>query len=161
MALLEWLVALVLCGGALVAATDRIAQGRRSHFGLRLAVLVVTPFAFLFLVVQGVDDGVLPTGVARLFRVFMPLIAGPALMLLPAFLFRGLGPSGPSDGDGGGGGGPGPRPQPPATPRGGFPIPLPDAQQSRMRLRDHRRPGFRRARIRRPAREPVRVPARR
>jgi hypothetical protein len=55
------------------------------------------------------------------------------------------------------------KPQRPRTPsdrpRGG--IPLPDAEQSRIRLRDHRTLADRiPARTRRPAREPVTVPAR-
>ncbi len=70
-------------------------------------------------------------------------------------------PPGPSDsdgGDGGGGGGSGPREPaaPPGAPRGG--IPLPDADQSYERLRDHDRPKRRRLRPRRPAREPDRSP---
>ena len=43
------------------------------------------------------------------------------------------------------------------APRGG--IPMPDAEQSRERLRDHDRPERRRLRPRRPAREPDRTPA--
>jgi len=68
-------------------------------------------------------------------------------------------PPGPSDSDGGGGGGSGPREPtaPSGAPRGG--IPMPDAEQSRERLRDHDRPGRRRLRPRRPAREPDRAPA--
>jgi len=68
-------------------------------------------------------------------------------------------PPGPSDSDGGGGGGgPGPRwPLAPSdTPRGG--IPLPDAEQSRRRLRDHVHPD-RRRRFLRP-RRPIRAPGR-
>jgi hypothetical protein len=50
-------------------------------------------------------------------------------------------------------------PRPKLWPGGG--IPLPDAAQSRIRLRDHRRLGdMRRAPGRRPAREPVRTPQR-
>ena len=162
MALLFWLFAFVLCGGALVAASDRIALERRSHFRRRLAGLAVAPFALAAVLVGAVKLGVLPAQVARVLVAFLPLLVGPALMFIPAFLFRGMGPSsGPSDGEGGGGGGRGPdRPhEPPATPRGG--IPLPDAEQSRVRLRDHNRPGLRRPPIRRPAREPQRVPAHR
>ena len=69
-------------------------------------------------------------------------------------------PPGPSDSDGGGGGGgSGPREPtaPSGAPRGG--IPMPDAEQSRERLRDHDRPERRRLRPRRPAREPDRTPA--
>jgi hypothetical protein len=70
-------------------------------------------------------------------------------------------PPGPSDsdGDGGGGGGWGPREPaaPPGAPRGG--LPLPDAEQSRERKRDHDRPGRRRLRPRRRVEEPDRSPA--
>jgi len=52
------------------------------------------------------------------------------------------------------------RPQGPPHPSGGG-IPLPDAEPARVRLRDHRRlADLNPPRERRPAREPVRVPAR-
>jgi hypothetical protein len=61
--------------------------------------------------------------------------------------------------DGGGGSGPGRPPLRPDRPRGG--IPLPDAEQARVRLRDHRKLSERLPRPeRRPAREPVRTPVR-
>ena len=67
----------------------------------------------------------------------------------------------PGDGDGGGGGG-GPGPPtagPPAAPTGG--IPLPDAAQSRVRLRGghERLADLLRRRERRRTREPERAPA--
>lgn len=62
-------------------------------------------------------------------------------------------PPGPSDGDDGGGWGPRRPLSPPDPPRGG--IPLPDAEQSRQRVRDHDRPARRRLR-----RGPDRAPAR-
>jgi hypothetical protein len=83
-----------------------------------------------------------------------------AILLAPAVLFRDSGWPGPADGDeGGGGGGPPPAPLPPAPPRGG--IPLPDADQASIRLRDHGRAGWRRLRPRRAAREqkPARAPS--
>jgi hypothetical protein len=76
-------------------------------------------------------------------------------------LYRNIEPSPgpPSDEDDGGGGGRGrDRPRPvPKPPRGG--IPLPDATQSRLRLRDHVRPKRSEA-PRRRVREPERQPAR-
>lgn len=61
--------------------------------------------------------------------------------------------------DGGGGHGPDIPPAPPAPPRGG--IPLPDADQALIRLRDHRKlPDHLPQRERRPAREPSRRPVR-
>jgi hypothetical protein len=86
-----------------------------------------------------------------------------AVLILPALRDGPDFPPQQSDPGSDGGWGRGPdRPQsPPDSPRGG--IPLPDAEQARVRLRDHRKlserlPG----RVRRPAREPVRrpVPAR-
>ena len=61
--------------------------------------------------------------------------------------------------DGGWGRGPDPPPKPPAPPRGG--IPLPDAEQAMIRLRDHRKLGEQLAkRERRTTREPDRTPVR-
>lgn len=61
--------------------------------------------------------------------------------------------------DGWGRRGPQAPPEPPARPRGG--IPLPDADQARVRLREPGRLGDQLPRReRRPAREPERVPAR-
>lgn len=90
---------------------------------------------------------------------FIPLLAIPTLMLVPALLFGNPdSSSGPSDSDDGGGGGPPPEPPaPPATPRGG--IPLPDAEPSPRRMRDHASPGPIRVRQRRPTHEPRRAPA--
>lgn len=81
-----------------------------------------------------------------------------AVLLFPA-LREGPAPPGSDSGsDDGWGRGPGRPPQPPETPRGG--IPLPDAVQARIRLRDDRRLADHLARReRRPAREPR--PARR
>jgi len=84
-----------------------------------------------------------------------------SLLLTPAILFPDSGSPPPrsdgGDGGGGGGGGDPPERSPkPTVPRGG--IPLPDAEQSRKRVRDHRRPAWRRLHPRRPAREPERAP---
>jgi hypothetical protein len=67
------------------------------------------------------------------------------------------------EGDDGWGGGPKVPPAPPAPPRGG--IPLPDAEQARIRLRDAGRladklPARERRPSREPARQPVRTPSR-
>jgi hypothetical protein len=84
-----------------------------------------------------------------------------AALLIPALRERPMSPRG--DADGGSDDGWGNKPLhpggPPDVPRGG--IPLPDAAPARVRLRDHdtladRLP----ARVRRPAREPDRAPAR-
>lgn len=66
-----------------------------------------------------------------------------ALALVPALLFNeAQSPSGPSDEDDHGGSGPPPEPTTPSANGGG--IPLPDADQSRERIRD----GVRRRRVR-------------
>jgi hypothetical protein len=99
----------------------------------------------------------LPPWLVQAALVLLVFLVVPVLMLAPALLYR---RPGPSDDDGGPGRGPQPPPDPPAPrPRGD--VPLPDAEPSRRRLRDHRpsvtSPG---RRPRRPAREPVREPAR-
>ncbi|MGO9820359.1 MAG: hypothetical protein ACLPTJ_06895 [Solirubrobacteraceae bacterium] len=100
----------------------------------------------------------------------MPLLMIPVLMLLSPLLMRwpkaepGPGQADGDDdgGDDGGGGGPRPRkPDDPRTPPGD--LPLPDAEQSRRRLRSHRlsrgpRPA--RRRTHEPVRQPLRSPSR-
>lgn len=81
------------------------------------------------------------------------------VLLFPAL--RDAPPSSGSDSGSDDGWGRGPRrpPQPPTPPRGG--IPLPDAVQSRIRLRDHGRlSDHLPRRERRPVREPERAPVR-
>src|ERR1700729_4546710 len=84
-----------------------------------------------------------------------------AVLLIPALRDNPESPPRRSDGEGDDGWGRGPKrpPTPPAPPRGG--IPLSDAEQSRIRLRE---PGrlrdLRPSRERRPSREPVRRPRR-
>ena len=67
-------------------------------------------------------------------------------------------PSSDTDDDDGGGRGPRNPPRAPEGPQGG--VPLPDADPARVRIRDHRRPAPGRFRVRRPAHEPERSPAR-
>jgi hypothetical protein len=91
----------------------------------------------------------------------LPLILMPAMLLLPALVFRGHGPESDTDKDddsGGGGGGPQRPPSPRNVPHGG--LPLPDARQARVRIRGHDRPALMQPRQRRPAREPRRRPSR-
>ena len=78
----------------------------------------------------------------------------PALRAKPEFP-----PRKDQDGDEGWGQGPPRPPKPFDLPNGG--LPLPDAIQSRLRLRDHRKlPDLLPQRERRPAREPTREPIR-
>lgn len=84
-----------------------------------------------------------------------------AALMIPALRDHPDGPGGQSDADSDDGWGNNPRGphDPPRVPGGG--IPLPDAQPSSVRLRDHRRlTDHRSGRGRRPVREPVRLPAR-
>jgi hypothetical protein len=87
-------------------------------------------------------------------------LACAAVLLLPALRSGSdLPPRGKHDSDEGGGHGPTRPPNPFDLPTGG--LPLPDAVQSRVRLRDHRRlPDFVPRPDRRPAREPGREPVR-
>jgi hypothetical protein len=83
------------------------------------------------------------------------------LLMLPALRDDGEQPSGEDSGssDDGWGNLPNGRPDPSRWPGGG--IPLPDAEQSRSRLREPGRIGdWRRRPMRRPVVEPVRKPAR-
>jgi hypothetical protein len=84
-----------------------------------------------------------------------------AVLIIPALRDGPEFPNRPSDqdSDGGWGRGPEPPPTPPEPPRGG--IPLKDAEQARIRLRDHRKLTERLPqRERRPVREPERTPVR-
>lgn len=84
-----------------------------------------------------------------------------AVVFLPAILGRPAPKPDPpeSDGDDGPGWGPPRPPSRPDPPLSG--LPLPEAEQSRLRLRDHERPGrrvMRRRSVRHPDRSPPRVP---
>jgi hypothetical protein len=82
-----------------------------------------------------------------------------AVLIIPALRDGQDFPPQPDPGsDGGWGRGPD-RPPTPQDPPGGGGIPLPDAEQARIRLRDHRKlADLRPARERRPTREPERTP---
>jgi hypothetical protein len=98
-------------------------------------------------------------GVDLLGLLYLALVLG--VMFFPVLLGRFVSQSGESDSgaDDGGGGGPSRPPSPPGPSPGG--IPLPDAEQAQVRLRDHRRLADpRRTPERRPAHDPERAPAR-
>jgi hypothetical protein len=78
------------------------------------------------------------------------------LLILPALRSGPEPPQPPGGGSDGGGGLPRPTPDIPARPRGG--LPLPDAEQTRIRLRE---PGRLADQLPRPERRPAREPARR
>lgn len=139
--------------GALTSAAFDSSLRHRSRFGLRFAAFVVG-VAFPELITAFASA----TGIVGSEQV-LPLLIGlfwglAILALAPLLLFYGPGSDrGPSDGDNGG---PGPADDPPSPtpPIGG--LPLPDAEQSRVRLRGPGR--LRRGAVRRPAREPQRSP---
>jgi hypothetical protein len=138
-------------------------MARRSMtIAVRIVIFALLLFAPLLLVLA---TAAVPPGLPERVEGTLLLVSAiwffSAILLAPAVIFRDSGSSSGSDGEGegGGGGGPPPLPLPPAPPRGG--IPLPDAEQSATRLRDHDRPARRRLARRRPAREPDRTPARR
>ena len=87
--------------------------------------------------------------------MFVPLFALPAMFIVSGVLFGGNdSPPDRPDTDDGGGGGPR-RPDGPPRPAGAGP-PLPDADQARLRARDHTRGRLQASRTRRGApREPV------
>ena len=86
-------------------------------------------------------------------------LACAALLIIPALRDTPGRPSRPSDSDDGWGRGPRRPPFSPRPPDGG--VPLPEAEQARVRLRDHGRlADSAPKRERRPAREPDREPAR-
>jgi hypothetical protein len=102
---------------------------------------------------------VVPDRVAATMLLTVVFLTIPGLILVPALLYRRPGSSpDSSDDEGGGGRGPGPEPPRPTAPRGG--VPLPDAEQARLRLREHGRRALGAHRPRRPAREPAPTPGR-
>lgn len=133
---------------------------RPSQLGARVLKLVLILFGPMAVVIGLVM--LVPVGDAtgKGLLMFSLIWLFCSILLTPAILFPDSGwPPQPPGGDGGGGGGGGDPPEPsprPSAPSGG--IPLPDAEQSRQRVRDHRRLAWRRVFPRRPAREPEHAP---
>ena len=125
--------------------------------GLRVVRTVFIPSGPLIVVVVLGSAGAFSDPVAQgLILVSMAWFFC-ALILVPALLFR-PGASPDSFGEEGGGGNDGPQ-EPPSHGPGLGRIPLPDAEQSRERVRDHMR-RKRRWLQRRAAREPEQEPSR-
>jgi hypothetical protein len=155
-------MAVVVLEPFLVALWIAVGSGRqrRSHFWLR-ALLAALALPALMAALAGIarqrvlslpDDGVGKQLLTLLF--FVGVIA---LMFVPGLLYRPLGPSaGPSGPSDDGGAGPEPSGPPPSRPRGS--VPLPDADQARVRARSHDTPKLRDPKPRRPAHEPRRTP---
>jgi hypothetical protein len=134
-------------------------RDRKPHFWLRVAVLPVAPSLLAAILIAARELRMVPDGVAVTLLLTLVFFTIPGLILVPALLYRRPGSSpDSSDDDGGGGPGGGPHSPAPPPPRGG--VPLPDAQQARVRLRDHGRRALAIRRPRRAAREPVRSPDR-
>jgi hypothetical protein len=123
---------------------------------LRLALILFGPL--LGVIGLAVLVPTLADSTARGLFMFALIWLFCSLLLTPAILFPDSGsPPGSEGGGGGGGGDDPPEPSlPPNAPRGG--LPLPDADQSRQRVRDHRGRTWRRAFPRRLAQVPHRGP---
>jgi hypothetical protein len=138
-----------------VCVVAGFAPGRRPNSRSRVLVRCLSaPGLVLLIVLVAPEQLAVPLG-------WMTLII--AMFVIPALSCRRLdAPPDSSDEDGGGGGsGPDPPSGSPESPRGG--IPLPDADPSRVRVRDHSAPKTRRLkrwREREPGRSPTREPNR-
>lgn len=159
--LIIWLAAFALLFGAFVVFAGSPRE-RKPHFWLRVAVLPLVPGLIAAIVLGLGELRVLPESVAVTLLLTLVFLTIPGLMLVPTLLYRRPGRSpDSSDDDGGGGPPPGFPPAPPARPsppRGG--VPLPDAEQARVRIREHGRRLVGPRPPRRPAREPERPPVR-
>ena len=144
-------VELCLVAACLSAGSD---LERRSHFWLRMFLVCLSLPALLLLILAANLLNVLSEHAAL---VLATMVVFAALLAVPASLCRSPDSSpGPSDDESGGGPGPDRPPASPEPPRGG--VPLPDADLSRIRVRDHGSPKIRsvkRRRAREPEREPV------
>lgn len=159
--LIVWLAAFALLFGVFVVFAGSPRE-RKPHFWLRVAALPLIPALIAAVLIALGEFRVLPETVAATLLLTLVFLTIPGLILVPALLYRRPGSSpDSSDDDGGGGRGPWSPPAPPippAPPRGG--VPLPDAEQARMRIREHGRRGWDARRRRRPAREPHHPPVR-
>jgi hypothetical protein len=136
-------------------ASSCLPLERRTHFWGRVMLCLAAMLALALLVGEALMLGLL---VDHVFGLVWLLLAISALLVGPAFCYRRTTTHG-SESDGGGGSSPKQPPPPPSRPSGG--IPLEDAEQARVRVRDHDRPSFARPSERRPAREPGPAPVRR
>lgn len=149
-----WSVAFVLCF-AVLARLAGSSRDRRSYFWVRALFLAVGPASIPMLLAAGEKLGVFPRGTLQTFGPWTAFACVLSLIVMPASLYRRSGAS-PGDSDDDGGSGPQPPPDAPDPPGGG--IPLPDAEQSPARVRDHNGARRRWRRVRRATREPRRTP---
>lgn len=152
-ALFVWLVVIGL--GSIVfglAGGSSLAVQRRRHFWARVFLQCLGMIAAVWVLFGAMELKLVSDHVLML--LWLLLVVG-ALIIAPACCYRGA-DSAPGSSDGGGGDGP--DPLPPRGPQGG--VPLLDARQSDVRVRDRTRPKLYRPGPRRAAREPARVPTR-
>ena len=111
-----------------VCVVAGFASGRGSTYWSRVFVRCLSvPALVLFAVLVAPEQVAVPLG-------WVTLIT--AMLVVPALSCRNVDrPPGPPDENGGGGPGPDPPSGSPEPPRGG--VPLPDADPSRVRVRDH------------------------
>jgi hypothetical protein len=131
----------------------------RSRFKLRLVVMaIVLPLPPLLLL-AAVEFQFISRNLGSTIDQWIPFVdLGFGLLLAPAVLFRSVAKPPPPDEDDDQGGWTDPPPGPPPRPQGG--LPLPEAEQSRIRVRDHAGSLRERRHTGRPAREPRRSPIR-
>jgi hypothetical protein len=149
-------IAIALLTVGLVHAGRSCGLERQPNFGRRLLVLstlLPLPLVALLLVAY---LHLISQGASQLIGSLLPLF-GFALVLVPGLLFRPMTiPPPERDDDDGFSRGPDDPPPDSPPPTGG--IPLLNAEQARVRLRDHDDGGTKRTPARRPAREPDRSP---
>lgn len=154
--LIAWLLELEFAYVVLgLIAGSALTLARRGHFWVRVSLgfVGVVLSAPVFAVAR--MTSVLPE---HMIGAVLLVFAIAALLVGPFFCYRPVSSRGSSESDGGGGSRREPPPPEPSAPRGG--IPLDDAEQAKLRIRDHNSPRFSRSGERRPAREPGHTPAR-
>jgi hypothetical protein len=157
MTAIAWLLGTVLLFLAFgLVAGSTLGGRRRRRFHLRVVALVLTLSVLAVTAGLLIDANV--TGRQADGAIWLALLVA-SLAVAPLLCF-GLAPQLPPDDGGWEGRSPQPEAPPPPSPSG---CPLPDAEQSSARRRDHRRPSLRDRGSRRPAREPqrTRTPSRR
>ncbi|HTW13022.1 MAG TPA: hypothetical protein VME01_09775 [Solirubrobacteraceae bacterium] len=148
---ISWLVGTVIMFlGFGVLGCSAFGRRRRARFYTRLGCGSLVLVALALGLGIAIRLGILPGRVLGGAWLVLLLVT---LAMPPVFCYRAV-PSGGTSDDDDGDGGPGPGQSPPDPPRGG--APLPDADQSRTRRRDHNRSRLRDVTRRRPAVEPGR-----
>jgi hypothetical protein len=154
--LLVMSVMFVVCSAALSSVLGSFKQ-RRSHFWGRALLFQFVPAVLPGLFALSEAVGILGERTLRTTGPGLAVACALSLLVVPVLLYQG---SSSRPDDSGGGGDPRPDPPPgPQDPPDGR-IPLPDADQSATRLREHSGGRRRWRKPRRAAREPDRVPTR-